>query len=236
MKDPQRIPGMVDALTRLWESRPDLTLTRLLGLLETHGADWNATDEETLAVLHRLAAETPVRISGDGRHYLVTTENSAGRPDRLVTIGADRVAVRQIPASRTDAVHDLPQPVVWTHSGIRTCHVARPLVITDAEGIPHRLGLVSSIRVVDGDGGDPTSLDGLRRRTLENVYLLELEDATVLLDRSMWVFTTGRRTLHRQHVAWARLLQATVGAPVRVALNGGEVRELPTLQRITLLE
>ena len=51
VKDPRRIPVMTDALTRLWEARPDLTLTRLLGLLETHGADWNATDEETLAVL-----------------------------------------------------------------------------------------------------------------------------------------------------------------------------------------
>lgn len=117
---------MTDALTRLWEARPDLTLTRLLGLLETHGADWNATDEETLAVLRRLAEETPARLDDPTGRYLVTTENSAGVATQLVTVGADRVAVRQIPASRTDAVHDLPQPVVWEHSGVRSCHVAAP--------------------------------------------------------------------------------------------------------------
>lgn len=242
MKDPQRIPGMVDALTRLWEARPDLTLPRLLGLLETHGADWNATDDETLAVLDRLCAETPAGIGGGGGtvtgRYLVTTENSAGETDTLVTVGADRVAVRRIPASRADAVRDLPQPVVWDHSGIRTCRVAHPLVITDTEDIAHRMGLVSSIRVVAAPGQDAevTSLDGLRRRTLDTVHLLELEDATVLVDRSLWVFTTGRRDLHRERLRWARLLDCTVGAPVRVALDGGEVRELPELHRITRLE
>lgn len=238
VKDPRRLPVMTDALTRLWEARPDLTLTRLLGLLETHGADWSATDEETLAVLRRLAEETPARLDDPTGRYLVTTENSAGVATQLVTVGADRVAVRQIPASRTDAVHDLPQPVVWEHSGVRSCHVAAPLVITDTEGIAHRMGLVSSIRVIAAPGEDApvTSLDGLRRRTLDGVYLLELEDASLLLDRTAWLFTTGRRDLHRERLTWARLLDCTVGAPLRIALDGGEVRELPELRRITVLE
>ena len=72
VKDPRRIPVMTDALTRLWEARPDLTLTRLLGLLETHGADWNATDEETLAVLRRLAEETPARLDDPTGHPIRT--------------------------------------------------------------------------------------------------------------------------------------------------------------------
>ena len=247
MKDPQRIPVMVDALTRLWEARPDLTLTQLLGLLETHGADWNATDGETLGVLRALSAESPASLGDASGRYLVTTENSQGRPDLQVTVSADRVAVRRIPASRTDAVSDLPQPVVWTHSGVRTCTVARPLVILDADGIPHHMGVVSSIRVLAAPGTDRpvTSLDGLRRRTLDGVHLLELGDngngdngasATVLLDRALWLFTTGRRELHRERLQWARLLDCTVGEPVRVALDGGEVRELPVLRRITVLE
>ena len=229
---------MVDALTRLWEARPDLTLTRLLGLLETHGAGWNATDAETLGVLRRLADETPATLGDPTGRYLVTTENSAGKPSQLVTIGAERVAVRRIPASRDIAVHDLPQPVVWDHSGVRTCTVARPLVILDAGGIAHHMGVVSSIRVLAAPGRDTavTSLDGLRRRSLEGVYLLELEDAVLLLDRSAWIFTTGRRDLHRERMTWALLLDCTVGAPVRIALAGGEVRELPLLRQITVLE
>lgn len=241
VKDPQRIPEMVDALTTLWEARPDLTLTRLLGLLETHGADWNATDEETLGVLRRLAAESPGRIADPAGRYLVTTEGPSGVPDRLITVSADRVAVRRIPASRTDAVTALPQPVAWAHSGVRTCAVARPLVITDTEGIAHRLGVVTSIRVVRAPGQDTpvTCLDGLRHRSLDGVYLLELGDGdatTVLLARSLWLFTAGRRELHRERLRWARLLTATVGAPLRVALDGGSVRELPVLRRITVLE
>lgn len=257
MKDPHRIPVMVDALTRLWEARPDLTLPQLLGLLETHGAGWNATDDETLDVLRSLMAETPARIDGTGDaggRYLVTVEDSTGTPTGLVTVGADRVAVRRIPASRTDAVKDLPQPVVWEHSGVRTCTVARPLVITDTEGIVHRLGLVSSIQVIarPGDDEEVTSLDGLRRRSADHVYLLELAEegagdhgtgsggsdssATVLVDRTLWVFTTGRRDLRRERLSWARLLTCTVGAPLRIALAGGEVREFPTLRRVTVLE
>ncbi|CAM5316673.1 hypothetical protein [Corynebacterium variabile] len=68
------------------------------------------------------------------------------------------------------------------------------------------------------------------------MYLLELEDASLLLDRTAWLFTTGRRDLHRERLTWARLLDCTVGAPLRIALDGGEVRELPELRRITVLE
>jgi len=247
VKDPQRIPEMVNALARLWKARPDLSLTQVLGLLETHGLGWNATDEETLDVLRSLSARTPANLRDvpgallpDGTvagNYLITTENSAGDADRLITLYPDRVAVRHIPHYRSEAVHH-PQPVIWDHDGIQHCLVASPLIIPDTEGIPHRLGLVSSITILalPGNELDITSLDRRHRQRLDGVYLLELDDAIVLLDRTLQLFTTDRRHLHREQLDWAQLLTCTVGAPVRIALTGGEVRNLPTLHRITLLE
>lgn len=254
VKDPRRIPEMVDALTRLWEARPDLTLTQLLSLLETHGAGWNATDAEALGVLRELTARTPANLrdipgalTGTGHdsrvagRYRVGTEDSTGRADQLITLCADRVAVRRIPGSRSDALHTYPQPVVWNHGGVRTCAVAHPLVISDSDGAPHHLGLVSSITVLATPGEDAgiSCLDGLTRSTLTAtgaVHLLELDDATVLLDRTLRLFTTARRELHREQLRWTRLLTCSVGSPLRVALPDGGVRELPGLRRITPLE
>ncbi|WP_066585065.1 hypothetical protein [Corynebacterium provencense] len=258
MKDPYRIPGMLDALGHLWEARPDLTLPRLLGLLETHGAGWNATDEETLTVLRRLCAETPARLrdipgaldddGGVHGRYLVTTEDSGSTghagtaAGRLVTLGPGRAAVRTLPATRRQALHELPQPVVWDHAGVRSCSVAQPLVILDTSGVPHHLGLVSSIRTVTAPAsdGEVRSLTGLRRATLDTVHLLELGDAgdsgTVLVDRSLWLFTAGRRELHREKLDWSRLDRASVGEPLRVQLTHGGVRELAVVERITRLE
>lgn len=255
----------MDALTRLWEGRPNLTLTQLLGLLETHGAGWNATDAEALDILRTLSAESPAALTDipgatiprdasssrapiqviAGR-YLITTEG----PEQRITLSADRIAVRPVPTSRNDATYHPPQPVIWTHGGVRACTVAQPLVVLDTEGISHHLGLVSSIKALTAPDTTPRtsshqgetddhelhSLDGLVRNTLDGVFLLELEEATVLVDRSLWIFSAGRRELHRERLRWVELTICTVGQPLRISLTQGEVREFAPLRRITILE
>ena len=59
MKDPTRIPVIVDALQRVWEGQPDLSLAEIWGMLETRGVGWATTDEELLGQLRSLIDAHP---------------------------------------------------------------------------------------------------------------------------------------------------------------------------------
>jgi hypothetical protein len=240
VKDPLRIPGVLAALRRAWEAQPDLTLTQLFGQLESRGIAWNSTDDETLTALTGLADDHPGRLADipgapDRTRVLVVTEQPAQR----VTVDATRIAVRRSPAPGTRG--RVPQPVVWTHHGIRRCAVGQPLVVLDSSDIPHHLGLVSSLTALEGTAA-VDSLDGLRRRDLDgHVYLLELAGdefaaTTVLLDRTLWLYDIGRRDVRTDHLRWARLVSATVGEPLMVALQDGRTLRLAEVERVTVLE
>ena len=51
MHDPLRIPGVLDAVRRVWEGQPDLTLPTLFAMLANRGVGWGAGDEDLLREL-----------------------------------------------------------------------------------------------------------------------------------------------------------------------------------------
>ncbi|MGP9723252.1 hypothetical protein ACT3SZ_04465 [Corynebacterium sp. AOP40-9SA-29] len=255
MKDPLRIPRVLETLSQAWERQPDLTLPQLYGVLESRGIGWNSSDEEVSDVLDALVAERPSRLTAEapGR-YLVETEN----PHHRITLDPWWAAVRPARAGRTgraqDATaldgsardaRDAPQPTVWRHGGIRRCATGQPLSVLDADGTVHRFGLVTRISVLSPAVSSPTdapNLDGLTHDRLDgHVYLLrlagdEFAGTTVLVDRSLWIFDVSRREVHRDKVRWSRLVSATVGAELVVERVGGELLRLPAVEQVTVLE
>jgi hypothetical protein len=252
VKDPLRIPHVLDTLRRAWEAQPDLTLPQLFGVMENRGIAWNSTDDELTAALDSLIAERPARlpmeVSSTGERFLVETEQPAHR----ITLDDSWAAVR--PAGRGPGRGaDMPQPTVWRHGGLRSCAVGRPLSILDTDGNVHRFGLVSRITGITGitgytgDAGGSgatgvTSLTGLRRRNLDgHVYHLQLagdehNDTALVVDRSLWIFDISRRAVDREHLQWTRLVRADLGEEVVIALQDGRTLRLPELSRITVLE
>lgn len=245
MKDPLRIPRVLEALSQAWEAQPDMTLPQLFGVLETRGIAWNSTDEEVLDVLSALNAERPLSLPSDapGR-YLVETE----QPDYRVTLDPWWAAVRPSLASRSSRPGPgtgPPQPAVWRHGGVRRCAVGQPLTVLSADGHAHRFGLVNRIAVLSRSADGPLAspdLSGLRSGDLDgHVYHLQLAGdeqtgTSVLVDRSMWVFDVSRREVHRDRVRWSRLVSARVGSELVVDRRDGPSLRLPTVERITVMQ
>jgi hypothetical protein len=239
VKDPLRIPRVLETLSQAWESQPDLTLPQLYGVLESRGIGWNSTDDEVMDVLSALVAEKPSVLTADapGR-YLVETE----QPSYRVTLDPWWTAVRP---ARQGPEAEAPQPVVWRHGGIRQCAVGQPLTVLSATGTVHRFGLVNRITVltpeVEAIDSAP-DLSGLRQADLDDhVYLLRLAGdehtgTTVLVDHALWVFDISRRQVRREKVRWSRLVSATVGSELVVNRPDGGLLRLPTVEQVTVLE
>lgn len=239
VKDPLRIPRVLETLAQAWESQPDLTLPQLYGVLESRGVGWNSTDEEVVDTLLALVAERPSLLTADspGR-YLVETE----QPSYRVTLDPWWAAVR--PARRGPET-EAPQPVVWRHGGIRRCAVGQPLTVLSAEGTVHRFGLVTRITVLTTTVDsitDAPDLGGLQREELDgHVYLLRLAGdehagTTVLVDHALWIFDVSRREVQRDRVPWTRLVSASVGTELVVERPNGGRMQLPVVEQITVLE
>ncbi|GAB2501662.1 hypothetical protein CATRI_01935 [Corynebacterium atrinae] len=226
MQDPSRIPFILEALRRTWEGQPDLSLPTLFAMLANEGVGWGSTDEQLLTVLQEMERVQPGRLPlVDARvtsPYLLVTES----PDFRVTVGPSQVITR-----RSGRV---AQPGIWSYSAIRPAFVGQPLVITDAEGIDHRLGVLVSCTLL---ADVPLSLDGLTRRSLGDVsYLVILSNGdTVVVDHRLRLFSSGRRELHREELTWEHL--AVDGSTLLVQRPGGaapvtmgEVAEVHLLQ------
>ncbi|AKK07852.1 hypothetical protein HCH15_11380 [Corynebacterium testudinoris] len=226
MQDPSRIPAVLDALRRTWEGQPDLSLPTLFARLANDGIGWGSTDEQLLTVLQEMERVQPGRLPLiDARvtaTYLLVTES----PDYRITVDPRRVITRR--AARDS------QLGLWTYSAIRPAFVGHPLVITDAEGIDHRLGVVTSCTLL---ADIPLSLDGLSRRRLGDAsYLVVLSNGdTVVIDHRLRLFSSGRRELHREELTWESLMldgstlsarRPGGGAPVLI----GDVAEVHILQ------
>lgn len=59
MKDPTRIPGVMQVLQQAWEAQPELSFAELFARLEPLGVARNSSDEELLAALHAELAVHP---------------------------------------------------------------------------------------------------------------------------------------------------------------------------------
>lgn len=242
MKDPSRIPPVVAQLQKVWEAQPDLSLPTLLGILGNRGIGWGSSDEDLVAALNTMYAENPGEIRGGSRsidperevpgRFLVETESPAYR----ITVDPFRVSVRRI----ARGPHRPLQPGVWEFQEVRRCRSGEPLVITDAEGIDHRLGVVVRITLLN-DSPEPVtkSLNKLRRREVgDKVYFLHFENGdTALLNHGLEIYQASRRSLEQRSVKWEQLITAKPGQALTLKETGsGKTLELGVLERIVPLE
>lgn len=212
MKDPTRIAIVLEELRTTWEGQPDLNLATLFGILGNQGIGWGTDDEVLIEALRGMQHLNPARIGPDITARFVIETIS---PDTRVTIDPFRVVVRG------DRGRCSAQPGIWGYRDITRCEVGRPLLITDREDIRHRLGVVTAIhRVSDTPLQTETGLTGLTRELIDDrVALLKLSgDSTVVLSRTMQVFTAARRELTHTSHPWTRLVQARPGHPLVVEL------------------
>lgn len=242
MKDPSRIPRVVAQLQQVWEAQPDLSLPTLLGILGNRGIGWGSSDEDLIVALEMMYAENPGEIRGGSRktdperevpgRFLVETESPAYR----ITVDPFRVSVRRIVRDP----HRPVQPGVWEFQQVRRCRSGEPLVITDAEGIDHRFGVIVRMTLLnDAPKAEVKSLNGVRRRELgDKVYQLHFESGdTALLNHGLEIYQTSRRTLEQHSVKWDQIISATPGQALRLKEAGsGKILELGVLEKIIPLE
>lgn len=242
MKDPSRIPPVVAQLQKVWEAQPDLALPTLLGILGNRGIGWGSTDEDLVEALNTMYTENPGEIRGGSRladpqrevpgRFLVETESPAYR----ITVDPFRVSVRRIAKGPRRPL----QPGVWEFQEIRRCRSGEPLLITDVEGIDHRLGVVVRITLLN-DSPAPTtkSLNKVRRREVgDKVFYLHFESGdTALLNHGLEIYQASRRTLEQHSVKWDQLITATPGQLLKLKETGsGKILELGVLEKIIPLE
>ena len=204
MKDPTRIPRVLDALRQVWEGQPDLELAALWGIIGNHGVSWGTDDEALLAVLGEISATYPARLddaSVAGRRAIIDTQS----PARRVTIDGDgrRVTVR---ARSGDMI-----PATWLASSLKTVVASAPLILTDGNGIDHRLGVVERIHVVDkpAPGTDGTWGVLLERDTGEGTDF-------AVIGHGVRIFRAGRRNVETENHTYDRILRAEVGQPLQI--------------------
>lgn len=230
MIDPTRIPGVLDAVRRAWEGQPDLSLPTLFGVLANEGIGWGSTDEDLVTALAAMERTRPGFLPRiDDRvtaRYLIRTES----PTHRVTVDPWRAIVRSSGL----------QPVAWEYSRLRPASVGAPLVIADADGIDHRLGVIMSVTLLDDSPSEfVADLGGLERELLgERTYLMRLADGeVVLVGHRLHVVIAGRRELSTEDTTWQRLEQCRPGAPLRIRRPAGAgVREFGVVESILVVE
>lgn len=224
--DPTRIPATVRALQEAWEGQPDLTLPAFIGMLHNRGLTWGSSEEELLELLAEVGQEHPSLIDGsDDSSVLFTTVS----PSLTVTLTEDKqVVVRS--ASDPGSM-----PSVWRYASMRPAGPGRPLVLSDEEGVDHRLGVVTLVSRLNAAAAP--ALDGLDRRDVGNARWLLLlgGDRRVLVGQRLRVWELHRRNVSVSTLAWERIDFA--GGDMRVApAGGGKPVVLGPVERVLLVE
>lgn len=251
MKDPTRIPSLIAELQAVWEAQPNQTLPLLIHQLQAAGISVTSTDDDFLELLRAQLAIRPNSLTAadlSENAYIVETEN----PIRRVVIAHNSVTILPLSGSSAYAVRPSTrarrsnppiarsaprkaptnlsisalQPTAWQFSSVRACRVSQPLVLLDSDGIPHHLGIVTSITVADfpasyadisagllpairsNNSADspwnleqPTSFKDLANQE----WLFRLSDgALILLGRWLVVFAFNRRKLSTAAHSWVQ--------------------------------
>lgn len=87
VRDPLRIPGVVNELLATWEAVPDLSLAQLWALLEARGVALNSLDEEVVDALRAVRLRHPSSVSFSS---LVDDATSPPSPVLVEVEGPDR--------------------------------------------------------------------------------------------------------------------------------------------------
>ncbi|KQB84335.1 hypothetical protein [Corynebacterium oculi] len=220
MQDPTRIAPLLNLLRDAWEAQPDLALSELWGILENRGIGWGATDEQVAEALRQILREHPLKVEEEP--VLVYTT----QPEHLVTIhpGDSAVVVRHPDRSR--------QPSWWTLGEVVRARVGAPLVLRDAEGMDHRLGVIRGMDAVRENRRD---LSGLRRDRMEDTaYACRLDSgALVVVGHSVEVYAKERRSVVHSTLRWERIKAGAVGTGlVVIPRGGGGERELGVVSAV----
>ena len=209
MHDPTRIPRLTQAVQRAWEGQPDLTLAQLIGVLQNSGLGWGTTDEEAVELLEAVEREHPSLIDANSGPHTITTVN----PPHLVTITGGYVVVR----SGADPER---MPAVWHIGGMRKAGPGLPLVIADAEGVEHRLGVVSLVTRLTG--GPEASISMAREDVGNRRWLVQFDDgARAVVGQRIRIWRVEGRTVVSERVAWSEILRCEPGADMEIAPAGG---------------
>lgn len=225
MQDPTRIPRLAQALQRAWEGQPDLTLGQLVGVLQHRGLSWGSTDEEALELLTALESEHPSLLDDPTTPALITTT----APDQLVTLSAGAAVVRS--AQYRDRM-----PAVWEYRALRRTGPGLPLVLESADGVEHRLGVVTLVTPLPLN---PPSLTGLKRQDVGSARWLVLfvDGRRAVVGQRIRVWEQGRRSVGERLIAFDTILECEAGANMRVAPpGGGEPTVVGPVERVVLLE
>lgn len=235
MEDPTRIPDIVDRLRTAWEGQPDLTLAQLWGVLESRGVGWGSSDDEVRSVLGSLIDAYPSRLTLEflkGHCAIVDTVS----PARRISLDGSRAELRVTVRDMTGRM----RPATWTGGALKKIATMAPAIITDAEGIDHRLGVVERIRVVDS----PELIDlagRTRQRMFDEVYGVTLvEDKTdgfVIIGHRVDVYRIARREILTEQVPFAQIVSCRAG--LRLVIDPGSGRapvDLGEVADVFLLE
>lgn len=211
MKDPTRIPRILDSLRQVWEGQPDLELAALWGVIANRGAGWGTDDQTLLGVLEELSAEYPARLVDApfaGRLAIIDTRE----PARRITVDGDsfRVSVR---ARTGDLV-----PATWLAASLKAVAASAPVVLTDRSGIDHRLGVAERIHVVDKPAfGDGSTWGALLERDGGG------HDFAVI-GHGVRVYRAGLRSVDIEKHRFDSIVEARPGRPLRLRREGREAR------------
>ncbi|WP_151549479.1 MULTISPECIES: hypothetical protein [Corynebacterium] len=235
-RDPTRIPILLEELRRTWEAQPEMPFAHLLLGLSTHGVSATSTDEEVVQALQAVRGQRlpalPPELSETDRFAL----RFADHPRLLTLHGSTVVSWQRQSSERTSRrsaarprdAETSPRtplrPSVWTFSKVRRAEVSMPLVLLDAEGVSHRLGVIERIeRLADVE----CSPEGLHRSDRgAGCWCIDVEDDVRLqLGRELVEFRRGRRTSSTRSYRWEQVLECSPGAPLRVRTAGGETRQ-----------
>lgn len=226
-QDPTRIPVILAAVQDAWEGQPDLSLASFVGMLQAHGMEWSWSDDEVLELLGRVRSTYPSLVRPPlTQPYAVTTRS----PSLVVTLDGSTAVVRHPQAP------ELP-PALWEFVEVRPLGPGRPLVLLDATGVDHRLGVVEQVRAFDPAAAP--ALTGLDRHAIGGArWLIALADGTrAVLGARLRVWSVKGRQTQCRVLGWRRIERCEVGADMNVApAGGGEPLGLGPVDAIYLLE
>ena len=215
------------ALQQAWEGQPDLTLPAFIGVLQNRGLSWGSSEDELLELLRTMSEERPALLTAPLNQAVAVT--TAG-PRLSVTLTPEVVVVR-------NAADPQRMPGVWRYASFRPMSPARPLVVTDTEGVEHRLGVVEQVNVVkqssDSQLAGLTPGDIGARRWL----LMFADGRRALLGQRLRLWETAGRETHVRTLGWSELITCAAGEDMEIApLGGGEPLELGLVETVLLLE
>lgn len=190
------------------------------------GWEWGlgASDEEVAWALRELAVLHPGSVAASA-WPAVTVLITVSSPARVVTLTPDGTLVARSPEAQT---------VAWAVGRVVASRAGTELVVEDAGGTLHTLGVVESVTVLEQrwklfDAHSPANHFPLPRTALgDAVFVVQCTDGTMAtIGHALQVDSASRRDAQRELLrGWERVEQCVVEQPLEVRVAGGEVRRI----------